>query len=288
MTTPPPGWYDDRRGARRWWDGANWTDHVTAASVDQPAPEFTAPSTPPPAAEPAPAPTGIASPYAPDPIPQAGVAPPYVADGYASAAYPGAFDSAPPATAEAPKPRSWIVWVVIGAVVVAVAIVLAVLSPMLWSAFTAGSSPSGMASPSATPVTTESSSSSEEPPPSAADEQAAVEVVQRHNEAWLAGDCDGFMATTTEDLREFMEIPDCESFAVEARSFAGGVDDYVTTISDVEALASAVAVSTIETYTSLFDAEGNQTDEVLEYEDRYEYIVVRSDGGWAIDDFFLE
>ena len=26
--TTPPGWYDDGRGALRWWDGAQWTEHV--------------------------------------------------------------------------------------------------------------------------------------------------------------------------------------------------------------------------------------------------------------------
>ena len=28
MGTTPPGWYDDGRGALRWWDGAQWTEHV--------------------------------------------------------------------------------------------------------------------------------------------------------------------------------------------------------------------------------------------------------------------
>ena len=28
MTTMPPGWYDDGHSALRWWDGAQWTEHV--------------------------------------------------------------------------------------------------------------------------------------------------------------------------------------------------------------------------------------------------------------------
>ena len=28
MSTTPPGWYDDGRGALRWWDGTQWTEHV--------------------------------------------------------------------------------------------------------------------------------------------------------------------------------------------------------------------------------------------------------------------
>ena len=47
-------------------------------------------------------------------------------------------------------------------------------------------------------------------------------------------------------------------------------------------------MSTIESYTSLFDAEGNQTDEPVDYEDRWEYIVVSSDDRWVIDDSFFE
>lgn len=28
MSIPSPGWYDDGRGITRWWDGAQWTEHV--------------------------------------------------------------------------------------------------------------------------------------------------------------------------------------------------------------------------------------------------------------------
>ena len=28
MATTAPGWYDDGRGALRWWDGTQWTEHV--------------------------------------------------------------------------------------------------------------------------------------------------------------------------------------------------------------------------------------------------------------------
>lgn len=29
-SNPPPGWYLDRAGAQRWFDGVNWTEHVQA------------------------------------------------------------------------------------------------------------------------------------------------------------------------------------------------------------------------------------------------------------------
>lgn len=27
-TPPPPGWYADGQGVRRWWDGTTWTEHT--------------------------------------------------------------------------------------------------------------------------------------------------------------------------------------------------------------------------------------------------------------------
>ena len=27
--TMAPGWYDDGRGEMRWWDGSQWTEHVS-------------------------------------------------------------------------------------------------------------------------------------------------------------------------------------------------------------------------------------------------------------------
>lgn len=39
MSTPP-GWYDDRHGSMRWWDGAQWTDQIAPPAPEgAPAPE---------------------------------------------------------------------------------------------------------------------------------------------------------------------------------------------------------------------------------------------------------
>ncbi|MFS0895576.1 septum formation family protein [Microbacterium sp. 179-I 3D3 NHS] len=43
MTTPA-GWYDDGSGKRRWWDGSQWTMHVTTSVPDTP--EWTPPTAP--------------------------------------------------------------------------------------------------------------------------------------------------------------------------------------------------------------------------------------------------
>lgn len=32
MSTPVPGWYDDGQGRQRYWDGAQWTEHVAPAA----------------------------------------------------------------------------------------------------------------------------------------------------------------------------------------------------------------------------------------------------------------
>ena len=36
MTSTSPGWYDDGHGAIRWWDGADWTEHVATPDPAQP------------------------------------------------------------------------------------------------------------------------------------------------------------------------------------------------------------------------------------------------------------
>lgn len=279
MTTTSPGWYDDGTGAMRWWDGATWTENVAERPAERPFEQPTAATVPLQPAERA----------FPAPVPRYSLP---AGDVPAQRLSPDAAFSPPP---EPRKSGVWFVWVVLGLIVVGVIVALALLTPLLLSAFPTGGGPADASSrepssePSSEPSVAEPSGEPVDGPPSAADQQAAVDTIQRFSDAWIAGDCEGYFATTTEAFREeIILIPDCETFDADTRAFVGLYDDYRMTIGDVEVVGSAVAVSATESYTSRYDENGNETDVVTTYEDGYEYFVVRVNGDWVIDDFFAE
>ena len=101
MTTTPPGWYDDGHGALRWWDGAQWTEHVAE----------------------------------PDSEPAAGQPDPGLQSlEYPGGSHPGSEGGAFTAATEPGSSRRWNVWVVLGAVLLAIVFALAVLIPLLFLA----------------------------------------------------------------------------------------------------------------------------------------------------------
>lgn len=249
MTTTPPGWYDDGYGALRWWDGAKWTEHV--ATPDAEAVEGVVAGG---------MVTGAATADRPlDATPQTypGAYPP---------AYPGADGGVFMSATEPRKSRRWIVWVVIGVVLLAIVITLAVLIPLAFLR-------SGGANPQPTVY-------------SEAEQQEAAAAVELYDRAYQTADCDAYFTATTESFRSLFEITDCDSFLEQAAQFDTAYDDYVVTVDSVSQNEAALSVFTIETYLSMLDDDGNQTTELLAYEDEYEYIVVPVDGGWAIDDAF--
>jgi hypothetical protein len=184
----------------------------------------------------------------------------------AAAAEPRASDAQPNVEPDPPKSRLWIVWLVLGVTVLGIVAALAVLLSVL--------------------VAARSTQDSE--PVSEADEEAAVDAVNAYAESLLTGDCDVFLATTTEDYRTVLEIPDCDTFELASTRAVDRMDDHVLTIGDVATVGPAVTVSVVESFTSSFDRAGNPTDAPIDYEDHLAYYLVRSDGGWAIERFRTE
>lgn len=278
MATTPPGWYDDGHGALRWWDGAQWTEHVHTPEAEQvldaqpdgdgeglvaaagPGHDAAAPadSIPPELApeQPASDPADAAAP----PVPPVPSAPP---------GYPGGFPGGPApsggfiAATEPKKSKLWIVWVVVGVVLLGAVIVAAILIPLLIGMF--GSMSDGGADSDA--------------------EDAAVAAVQLYDEAWRTADCAKFDESTTEAFRSALQIPDCESFTASAQGFIDTVEDYQVAILSVEQDGESVTVMTSETYLSSFDQDGNALETPAPFDDRYAYVVVEAeDGRWAINE----
>ena len=296
MATTPPGWYDDGRGALRWWDGAQWTEHVQTPDpepavepVAEPAytPDDTVTDAEAPAASPdesmsallapdvQPAPTldSAAAPDAATPaIASAELAPDSTYPPSAPPGYPGGFPGgAAPSGAfisatEPKKSKLWILWVVIGVVLLGLVILAAVLIPLVIGLF--GSVAGGGSSGADTD-----------------DQAAAVAAVELYDEAWGTADCDKFQAATTEDFRDVLQLPDCAAFTAASQGFIDTVENYELTVTSVANDSDEqITVITSETYTSMFDEEGNPTDEALPYEDKYAYTVVPAGDGWAINE----
>jgi len=259
MSATPPGWYDDGHGARRWWDGIQWTDHV------QPAPVFAAPTA-------AAGQTASPTVYMLAGDRQTGSATPYTVP---SGSHPGAAGPAAPVTYPAlppapPKSKIWIVWTVLGVLALGAVITAIIAIPMALAGLTATAGSAGEP---------QSGSSA----PSEEDESSAVATVRLYDDAWQEVDCSKYMATTTQAFRDEIELPDCATFEEYAQVFADSTENYVLTITDVVQDDDVITVSTSETYTNLVDEEGVALESPEEVEDLWEYYLIESGGGWIIE-----
>lgn len=261
MPSMPPGWYDDGRGALRWWDGTQWTEHV---------------ATPDPEPSPGAAPVEL---QAEEPLPpelaeaETPAVPPYAAaGGYPGAdpsGYPGGFPGGvAPAGAfvsatEPAKSKTWIVWVVIGVVLLGIVIAAAVILPLLFLSFAAGGGSTA---------------------PDGADETEAVSAVMLYDDAWQEADCDKLAASTTEEFRVSLGIDDCVDFEEASASFTDSVDNYEVVVTSIDKAGDTITVSTTESYDALYDEDDQPLDQPVPASDQYRYVLVSTDDGWVIDD----
>lgn len=259
MSSTPPGWYDDGHGARRWWDGTRWTEHTQATAE---APAGTDAGTPATAVTGAPEPTGVVPPSAGLPagagLPPAAGAPAYPQE--AGGPHPGLYPEVPPRK----KSNLWIVWVVIGVIVLGLVITAIVVIPML--------------------LTSVLNAAGGGTQPGNADEEAAVEAVELYDDAWSEADCDKFFAATTESFRSQIGLEDCAAFEGEAQGFGEATDEYEITVTGITRDGGTITVATTETYLSLTDDENQPLATPEPAEMHYEYYVVADGERWAIDD----
>jgi len=221
-------------------------------------------------------PYGAAQPEAPQYAPaqygaapqQYGAAPQYpMADpAYAQPPYPGAAPGGAFAAATEPRSSSklWIVWVVLGVVLLGIVIAVAVVVPLLILNATSGG---GAAQTD--------------------DEKAAVSAVQTYDHAWQTGDCDELLAVTTEEFREASQYVDCETFQSDAANFDDTFDDYELAITGVESDEDEIEITTNETYTLLVDENGDPADP-SSGATVYHYTLVPDGSAWVIDDLYYD
>jgi hypothetical protein len=255
MATTSPGWYDDGHGALRWWDGTQWTEHVAAPDPEPAAEAATTLETP---ADAAPAPT-LGSTPVPDPATELFAT---TQDGSNTASqYSGAFMAA----TEPRKSKLWILWVVLGVLLLGFVIAVAIIVPLVIF---------GMSSSSSTSSSVEASS---------ADEQAAVEAVEMYDQAWATADCESYFTATTEAFRTNEGAVDCTEFNDLVTNFAATTSDYSVTITDIDVEGESISIETEESYLSAYDNEGNPADPAISVVDSYEYVLVEANGDWAIE-----
>ncbi|WP_225216205.1 DUF2510 domain-containing protein [Microbacterium pullorum] len=162
----------------------------------------------------------------------------------------------------AAKSKLWIVFVVLGVIVVALIVLAAVFIPRLIGQIAgAGGSSAGDDA-----------------------ERAAVQVVERYDDAWDDADCDLYFETTTEGYREALGMTDCAAFESTAEVFDESTDEYEIQVDTVERTGENIAVLTSESYLSLVDENGDPRPTPEPVAEPLQYTLVPAGDGWAIDD----
>ena len=262
-SSTPPGWYDDGHGALRWWDGAQWTEHthVPAEAAPQ-APAEAAPQAPVEAAPQAPVEAAPEIPVAPG-----GFAPVYDASpATAPSALPPVGAGAAPEAAPK-RSKIWILFVVLGALVVALVVLAAVFVPR----FVVGLlDPSGGRPGTSTEGTP--------------DILAAEQVVEDYDDAWDDADCAAYQATLTLEYLTTQGYT-CGEFVREATLFSTSIEDYEVSIVSSRRDGDTIRIDTVETFTQVQNADGTPLTNPVPGSVAYTYTLVPGDTGWLIDEF---
>lgn len=203
---------------------------------------------------------------------EAGAVPPAPTVGAATAPPGNTATDDPPARSSAS--RIGIVWVILGGIVLGVAVALVALIPVLVPELGREPVATGQA-----PRVAAGEAAAE----AHADEQAAIETVERYFEAWRTGDCDTYLATTTEQFRTSFKLTDCEGFVAAARGSSGSIDSQILIIDNAETDGEGtVTVHLSELHTSRYDDDGNLTDARASYERDYAFTLVALESGALI------
>ncbi|MCR2783785.1 MULTISPECIES: DUF2510 domain-containing protein [unclassified Microbacterium] len=184
----------------------------------------------------------------------------------APAGYPGYAGQTPQSSPSSPgapaqKSKLWIVFVVLGVVVIGLIVLAAVFIPRIISAL----------------VPTEGAAGGDA-------ERAAIVTVERYDEAWNEADCALYFASTTEDYRTAVGMTDCAAFEAEAEIFGESTDEYEIAVDSVEREDDVITVMTTETFLSLIDENDQPLATPEAVSTPYEYTLVPAGDGWAIDD----
>jgi len=285
----PPGWYDDRRGSIRWWDGAAWSEHVVARDASRAGVQTAVVSTTSrpvePAATPATSPyvLALATPRSkaasPGGVPYTRGLPRTHDTGAYVTNYPRSELVSAGSATKTRRSRTWVVSVVLGVLVLGAAIGSERISSLT------------MAEPV---VITDSRVPAEVAPeqepapdaPSTADRQATIDAVKAYAAAVKTNDCSAYFGLTTEHFRSSVGLVDCEAFAQvsAARTARVANDSYHVAMMSIFEEDGRIFISTTESFRSWTNEAGDETGNPDGYRSHYQYALVRSDVGWVIDE----